>query len=130
MCSLLARHTRTHYNRWKRMDSNGQASKGIRKRRLLYLDWKELDGAAKKKRVLSFRENDENEYICPVNGCLHIAFKSQRGIRKHINSIHPWYFYFDQQPKVNREQAKEPSTSSLRNSTIRYQHSHWNKALD
>ena len=117
MCSLLARHTRTHYNRWKRMDSNGQASKGIRKRRLLYLDWKELDGAAKKKRVLSFRENDENEYICPVNGCLHIAFKSQRGIRKHINSIHPWYFYFDQQPKVNREQAKEQSTSSLRNST-------------
>ena len=117
MCSLLARHTRTHYNRWKRMDSNGQASKGIRKRRLLYLDWKELDGAAKKKRVLSFRENAENEYICPVNVCLHIAFKSQRGIRKHINSIHPWYFYFDQQPKVNREQAKEQSTSSLRNST-------------
>lgn len=99
------------------MDSYGQASKGRRKRRLLYLDWKELDGATKKKRVLSLRHNDENEYICPVNGCLHIAFKSQRGIRKHINSIHPWYFYFDEQPKVNREQAKEQATSSLRNST-------------
>ena len=102
----------------ERMDSNGQASsKGRRKRRLLYLDWKELDGAAKKKRVLSLRQNDENEYICPVNGCLHIAFKSQRGIRKHINNIHPWYFYFDDQPKVNRQQAKEQSTSSLKNST-------------
>ena len=100
-----------------RMDSNGQASKGRRKRRLLYLDWKELDGAAKKKRVLSLRQNDENEYICPVNGCLHIAFKSQRGIRKHINNIHPWYFYFDDQPKVNRQQAKEQSTSSMKNST-------------
>ena len=100
-----------------RMDSNGQASKGRRKRRLLYLDWKELDGAAKKKRVLSLRQNDENEYICPVDGCLHIAFKSQRGIRKHINNIHPWYFYFDDQPKVNRQQAKEQSTSSMKNST-------------
>ena len=99
------------------MDSNGQASKGRRKRRLLYLDWKELDGAAKKKRILSLRHNDANEYICPVNGCLHIAFKSQRGIRKHINNIHPWYFYFDEQPKINREEAKERCAASVRNST-------------
>ena len=99
------------------METNGHALKGKRKRRSLYLDWKELNGAAKKKRILSLRPNQENEYICPVNSCLHIAFKSQRGIRKHINSIHPWYFYFDERPKVKREEAKEVCESSVRNST-------------
>jgi len=102
----------------REMEHNNQRGSG-KKRRSLYVDWKEIDGATRKKRILALKPTDKNEFICPANGCLHIAFKSQRGIRKHINNIHPWYMYFDEQPKINREEAKEQSQTSLRASTNR-----------
>ena len=79
----------------------------------------DIDGAARKRRSLSLQPNDNNEFICPINECLHISFRSQRGVRKHVNNIHPWYYYFDQQPKINRELAKEQSHASLRIATNR-----------
>ena len=39
--------------------------------------------------------------------CLHADFKSSRGLRKHINTKHPWYFYFDRQPEVKKENMFE-----------------------
>ena len=92
---------------------------GRRRKRSLYVDWKDIDGAARKRRSLSLQPNDNNEFICPINECLHISFRSQRGVRKHVNNIHPWYYYFDQQPKINRELAKEQSHASLRIATNR-----------
>ena len=44
-------------------------------------------------------KKDDNEiYHCSVESCSHPGFTSKRGCRKHINNIHPWYFYFDENP--------------------------------
>ena len=86
-------------------------------KRKLVLDWKSVDGAAKKKRVLHLRTNDDGIYICPITICLHVGFKSERGARKHINAIHPWYFFFDNQPNFDRGMAVERTKERLKAST-------------
>ena len=48
--------------------------------------------------------------MCPVQTCLHEGYKSKRGLRKHINTHHEWYLYFDQQPEVKREDAQPRET--------------------
>ena len=37
---------------------------------------------------------------CPVTGCEHAGFASQRGCRKHVKNIHAWYFYFEARPTI------------------------------
>ena len=86
-------------------------------KKILNVDWKEIAGAAVKKRILKLKRNEEDIYPCPVASCLHLGFKSDRGARKHVNTMHPWYLYFDQQPLidrrefVNKELAKRKSTT-------------------
>ena len=75
--------------------------------RSLLVNWKSLDGAAHAKRRLLIRQNAKNLFSCPVKLCLHNDFHSSRGLRKHINTKHPWYFYFDNQPEVKREEMIE-----------------------
>ena len=87
--------------------TTNDTNKDTKRRRKLFVNWKEVDGASVKKRVLHFDANDKGEYLCPIEHCLHIGFRSQRGIRKHINNIHPWYLYFNEQPNVNRRLARE-----------------------
>ena len=70
------------------------------RKRILNVDWKVVGGAAVKKRILKLIADDENKYMCPVMTCLHYGFKSSRGLRKHINAVHPWYYYFDERPKI------------------------------
>ena len=37
--------------------------------------------------------------VCiPIQECDHDGFQSQRGCRKHVNSKHSWFFYFDEKP--------------------------------
>ena len=71
-------------------------------KKMLHIDWKSVDGAAVKKRMLKFVRNDEGLFPCPVLTCLHLGFKSDRGARKHVNTVHPWYLFFDQQPLIDR----------------------------
>ena len=71
-------------------------------KKMLHIDWKSVDGAAVKKRMLKFARNDEGLFPCPVLTCLHLGFKSDRGARKHVNTVHPWYLFFDQQPLIDR----------------------------
>lgn len=86
-------------------------------KRVLCVDWKSLDGAAKKRRRLSFEEDDNGIYHCPVENCLHIGFKSGRGLRKHVNNKHEWFYYFQQEPKFERSSIKEKLTKKLKAST-------------
>ena len=37
-------------------------------------------------------------YHCPIQECDHDGFQSQRGCRKHVNTKHSWFFYFDEKP--------------------------------
>ena len=70
--------------------------------KVLNIDWKSIDGAAVKRRALKLIRNDDGMIECPINTCLHIGFKSDRGARKHVNTIHPWYLFFDKQPLIKR----------------------------
>ena len=74
--------------------------------RSLVVNWKAVDGAAHGRRKLMLRPNCNNIYICPIKICLHSGFKSSRGLRKHINSKHSWYYYFDEQPEIKREEIE------------------------
>ena len=76
-------------------------------KRSLCFDWISLEGARKKKRKLHLEPGDDGVYLCPVTSCLHIGFKSQRGARKHVNNKHEWFYYFDSQPAVKRENAQD-----------------------
>ena len=90
------------------------------RRRVLFVDWHSVNGSAQAKRKLSLQENDKGKYTCPAKLCLHSDFSSKRGLRKHIDNKHPWYYYFDDQPEVKREEieinqpvlSKKASTSS------------------
>jgi len=56
-------------------------------------------------------------YTCPVKLCLHDNFKSNRGLRKHINNKHQWYYYFDEQPEVKREEIEINQPVKMKAST-------------
>ena len=86
-------------------------------KRMLCFNWCTLDGARKKKRKLHLEPDDKGIYLCPVSKCLHVGFKSQRGVRKHVNNKHKWFFYFDSQPEVKREEAQSSNTDRKRPST-------------
>ena len=72
--------------------------------RSLIVNWKAVDGATHGKRKLIIRKNENDFFTCPVRLCLHADFKSNRGLRKHVDNKHPWYYYFDEQPDIKREE--------------------------
>ena len=80
------------------------------KSRMLHVNWQAIQGARKKKKILKLRCNANGLYECPVESCLHADFKSQRGLRKHINNTHTWFYYFDSNPVIAR---RELSSSDL-----------------
>ena len=53
-------------------------------------------------------------YHCTVSTCRHSGFKSKRGLRKHIESRHPWHFYFDVEPDIRKEIASARGKSTDR----------------
>ena len=55
--------------------------------------------------------------MCPITTCLHVGFKSDRGLRKHINTGHPWYYYFDEQPVINRDKVAKKDEERRKSST-------------
>ena len=79
-----------------------------RKRKLIDVDLASLENAKEKRRVLILRKAEDDVYYCSVVPCSHPGFSNNRGIRKHINNLHPWYYYFDEKPKLEiRETAAE-----------------------
>ena len=57
--------------------------------------------------MLRLRRDDNGKFMCFIDGCLHTGFKSNRGLRKHIDTRHPWYYYFDKEPSIKREAIEE-----------------------
>ena len=62
------------------------------------MDWSKVDGARQQKRTLILRESKDKTYICPVQCCENRTFFSKRGCRKHVDTKHRWYYYFDEKP--------------------------------
>ena len=88
-------------------------------KRTLCFDWFSLEGARKKKRKLHLEPEDDGIYLCPVASCLHVGFKSQRGARKHVSTKHEWFYYFDVQPTVKREEAQNRQADRKKASTLK-----------
>ena len=63
------------------------------------VNWSDIEGASPKPKRLHL-EKDETDslYHCPIQECDHDGFQSQRGCRKHVNTKHSWFFYFDEKP--------------------------------
>ena len=59
------------------------------------IDWKFLEGAFKKPRRLHLLKGSDELEHCPVTGCEHAGFTSQKSCRKHVKNIHAWYFYYN-----------------------------------
>ena len=87
------------------------------RKRQLNVDWKAVNGAAKRKRILHLTVDENEQYICPVSTCLHNGYKSSRGLRKHINSQHEWYFWFDERPRIQRSEAAQLPRKRIKSST-------------
>ena len=70
------------------------------------VNWSDIDGASPKPKRLHL-EKDETDslYHCPIQECDHDGFQSQRGCRKHVNTKHSWFFYFDEKP--NSKEIKD-----------------------
>ena len=67
------------------------------------VNWSNIDGASPKQKRLHL-EKDETDrlYHCPIQECDHDGFQSQRGCRKHVNTKHGWFYFFDQKPEQER----------------------------
>ena len=80
------------------------------------VNWSDIDGASPKPKRLHL-EKDETDslYHCPIQECDHDGFQSQRGCRKHVNTKHSWFFYFDEKPnsKVITDSLKVASNFSI-----------------
>ena len=60
------------------------------------VNWSDIDGASPKpKRLHLAKDEADSLYHCPIQECDHDGFQSQRGCRKHVNTKHSWFFYFD-----------------------------------
>ena len=57
-----------------------------------------MEGARQQKRTLILREANDKTFKCPVRFCENRTFFSKRGCRKHVDTKHRWYFYFDVKP--------------------------------
>ena len=77
----------------------------IMKKRTLNIDYSSVDGSLSHKKVLKLVAGDDNCYNCPVSTCLHDPYRSMRGARKHVNQCHPWWYWFDEAPRLHRRDA-------------------------
>ena len=66
------------------------------------VEWSKIDGSSPKpKRVHLEKDETDSLYHCPIQVCDHDGLKSQRGCRKHVNTRHSWFFFFDEKPDVS-----------------------------
>jgi hypothetical protein len=86
-------------------------------KRKLVVEWREINGATEKKRRLHLVKDDNDIYQCPISDCLHLGFKSSRGLRKHIDSQHHWYFYFEKKPEFNKQDVPRRPECKYKSST-------------
>ena len=71
------------------------------------VQWESFEGARVVRRKLYLRSNNDGVFLCPILQCLHSGFKSKRGCRRHIDTKHQWYFYFDTIPTLKEEVIME-----------------------
>ena len=80
------------------------------------IDWSKLPNASPKPKRLHLEEDDSDGlFHCPVQGCKHDGFTTQRGCRKHAKNKHRWYFYFDEKPNTTQIEACQQQSNKTDN---------------
>ena len=70
------------------------------------IDWTTLPNASPNPKRFHLEEDDSDGlFHCPVQGCKHDGFTTQRGCRNHAKIKHRWYFYFDEKPNITQTEA-------------------------
>ena len=84
------------------------------------VNWSDIDGASPKpKRLHLEKDETDRSYHCPIQECDHDGFQSQRGCRKHVNTKHGWFYFFDQKPEQEglvasaKEDADDDKSSKI-----------------
>ena len=67
------------------------------------------------KRLQLEKEETDSLYHCPIQVCDHDGFKSQRGCRKHVNTKHSWFSFFDGKPDISstKELADDDTSGEI-----------------
>ena len=86
------------------------------------VDWS-INGASPRPKWLHL-EKDETDslYHCPIQECTHYGFQSQCGCRKHMNTKHSWFSYFDIKPKLKVPNNSPVTTSEGELSNVAAKH--------
>ena len=90
-----------------------------RKQTIGDVDCSAVENARKVKRVLALKKDEYDCHHRPVINCYHTGFTSKRGCRNHVNNIHLWYFYFDENPgrDISDENTSASSSQNLEKKT-------------
>ena len=64
--------------------------------------WKNGIGATQKAKRLKLIKNKEGLFSYPVPFCEQEEYRSKRGCRKHVYNKHGWFYYFNQNPDVDK----------------------------
>jgi len=72
--------------------------------RRLFVNW--INGAAFGKESL-FEKQPQRHLYMSNKPLFTFRFQSKGGLRKHIDNLHSWYYYFDEQPNIKREEIGE-----------------------
>ena len=86
------------------------------------VDWSRIDGSSPKPKRLHLEKDETDSFNhCPIQACDHDGFKSQCGCRKHVNTKHSWFFFFDEKPDVSntKKLADDVSSSEITKQTAR-----------
>ena len=75
------------------------------------VDWLNIDGAS-----------PSSLYHCPIQECAKDEFQSQHGCRKHINTKHSWFSYFDEKPGLKVPNNSPVTTSEDDPSSVAAKH--------
>ena len=93
-----------------------KCSKKFKMSKKFKVNWSDIDVASPKpKRLHLGKDVTDSLYHCPIQVCDHDEFQSQRGCRKHVNTKHSWFFYFDEKPtdsKLSTNASEIPKKSS------------------
>ena len=77
------------------------------------IDWSKLPNASPNPERFHLEEDDSDGlYHCPVQGCKHDGFTTQRGCRKHAKNKHRWYFYLDEKPNITQTEACQQQSNT------------------
>ena len=81
------------------------------RQRKAQINWKSVEGAFAKPKRLHLAKGSDGLDHCPVAGCEHVGYASQRDCRKHVKTKHGWYLLFRRETHLMQFATRSQRTS-------------------